>query len=165
MGYILYYFFKLNDPVCRFLNVCRFAPWAVTGTGKAFSFFKNVSALQTQGGLDKKSFPLCCDRACNVREVRIDLLFRDPQFLGDLDGAHLFFAQEIYHLLTNRFHTTHHLPFRCLVLSQYSTIPSMSLKTGKGMAILFYLSISIMALFLPRRSIPLRNPGILFRVT
>jgi len=147
LGYILYYFFKLNDPVCRFLNVCRFAPWAVTGTGKAFSFFKNVSALQTQGGLDKKSFPLCCDRACNVREVRIDLLFLDPQFLGD------------------RFHTTHHLPFRCLVLSQYSTIPSMSLKTGKGMAILFYLSISIMALFLPRRSIPLRNPGILFRVT
>ena len=131
-------FSRLTDPVCRPLNVCCFAPWTVTGTGKPLSFFKDISALKTPGRLDKKFFPLCCDRACNVREVRIDLLFRDPQFLGDLDGAHLFFAQKVYHLLTNRFHTTH-LPFRFLVLPQYSIIPSMSLKTGKGMAILVLL--------------------------
>ena len=131
-------FSRLTDPVCRPLNVCRFAPWAVTGTGKALSFFKDISALQTPGRLDKKFFPLRCDRACNVREVRIDLLFRDPQFLGDLDGAHLFFAQKVYHLLTNRFHTTN-MPFRFLVLSQYSISSLRSLKTGKGMAIRFYL--------------------------
>jgi hypothetical protein len=67
--------------------------------------------------------------------MRIDLFFRDPQFLGDLDGAHRFFAQKVYHLLTNRFHTPH-LPFRYLILPQYSISSSASLKTGKGMAIL-----------------------------
>jgi len=77
---------------------------AASRAGEALAVLKNISTRQTPEGSDNEPFPLGRCGACNMGKMLIDLFFPDSHRLGEFPGAHILFAQEVGHLLTNRFH-------------------------------------------------------------
>lgn len=75
------------------------ALWAAAGATPAPSFSKDIATVHAPDGDDLEPQSLGVKGACNVIQVRIDILFRYPQGLGEVAVGHLTLFQELYHAL------------------------------------------------------------------